>query len=117
MSEFQRYFAHVSPRTLSTVTDPIRSYPANWELMHWYDCWRKYPYPVEVAAAIVAERRSEEYRHYPCPRDPSHWHVGRGGNQANPKYRLQRAKRSYRKAVRDEIRTEIEERMRVVHDG
>ena len=110
-----RYHAHTSPRTLSTVTDPIRLYPAHWELMRWYDCWRKYPYPTDLIAALIADERPEEYRHYPCPVNPEHWHIGRGGNHADPKYRSQRAKRSYRKAVRDEIRTEIQGRQRVVH--
>lgn len=103
-----KYHAHRSPRTLTTTSDPLREYPATWELLRWYRCFRKVPYPTEIIASILAEERSSEYRHYPCPLDPTHWHIGRGGNRANPKYLVQRAKRTYRKAVRDEIWMEHE---------
>lgn len=86
-----------------TVEDHLRDYPAYWELMRWYLCWRKVPYPTEVIAALVAEGRSEEYSHYPCPLDPTHWHIGRGGGKKDHRRRLAQAKRTYRKAVRDEI--------------
>lgn len=105
-----KYHANVSPRSLSTVTDPLREYPAHWELLRWYRCWRKYPYPNEVSAFLIAEKRSEEYRHYPCPVDSTHWHIGRGRNKADPAKLSQRAKRSYRKAVRDEIWREYEQK-------
>lgn len=108
-----KYHAHRSPRTLTTTDDHLREYPHTWELLKWYKCWRKVPYPTEILAAILADERSEDYRHYPCPIDSTHWHIGRGGNQANPKYLIQRAKRCYRKAVRDEIWAEYEERNRV----
>lgn len=94
------YHAHLSPRSLTTVTDPIRQYPEHWELFRWYACWRKYPYPSEVIAALVVETRDEEYRHYPCPLEPHHWHIGRKKASGNW---LPSAKRRYRKAVRDEI--------------
>ena len=109
-----KYLTYVSPRTLSTVKDPIREYPSTWELLKWYLCWRKVPYLSEIFAAFLAEERSEEYGHYPCPVDPTHWHIGRGHNKADPRYRIQRAKRVYRKAVRDEIWAEHEERMSVL---
>jgi hypothetical protein len=98
-----KYHANVSPRSLTTVKDPLSGYPAYWELMRWYLCWRKVPYTSEIFAAIIAENRSEGYSHYPCPLDPSHWHIGRGGNKGDKKKRLAQAKRVYRKAVRDEI--------------
>ena len=108
----------MSPRALSTVQDnPLLGYPAHWELMRWYRCWRKYPYESEIHAALVAESRQEEYGHYPCPLDSQHWHVGRGGNRADPKKLTQRAKRTYRKAVRDEIWRAYEERERVVREN
>lgn len=81
----------------------MKGYPAYWELMKWYLCWRKYPYPSELTAAFVAEERAEGYRHYPCPLDPTHWHIGRGDGHKSVKHRLPQAKRTYRKAVRDEI--------------
>jgi hypothetical protein len=93
----------MSPRSLQTVVDPLRGYPDRWELMRWYRCWRKYPYPTEVIAALVAEGRSEEYAHYPCPLDPTHWHIGRGGGANSAKQQFIQAKRVFRKAVRDEI--------------
>lgn len=112
-----KYHANVSPRTLSTVNgDPLANYPKHWELLRWYKCWRKLPYPSDLIAALIAETRSEEYRHYPCPFEPTHWHIGRGGNRANPRQLLQRAKRTYRKAVRDEIWAEYEEKQRVVRE-
>ena len=98
-----KYHAHLSPRELSTVTKPLEEYPARWELMAWYVCWRKHPYAAEIHAALVAETRSEAYSHYPCPLDSTHWHIGRGGKDADPRKRLTQAKRTYRKAVRDEI--------------
>jgi hypothetical protein len=98
-----KYHPHQSPRSLTTVTDHLRGYPAYWELMKWYLCWRKVPYPTEVIAALVVEDRPEEYSHYPCPMHPDHWHIGRGGGNTDPKRRFQQAKRTYRKAVRDEI--------------
>jgi hypothetical protein len=97
------YHPQMSPRSLETVVDPLIGYPARWELMRWYTCWRKYPYPTEVIAALVAEGRRQEYAHYPCPLDPTHWHIGRGGGQNPSKKRHIQAKRVYRKAVRDEI--------------
>ena len=94
----------MSPRSLTTVKDPLSGYPAYWELMKWYFCWRKVPYPTEVIAALIVQDRSEEYSHYPCPLvDGAHWHIGRGGRNGDPKRRLAQAKRTYRKAVRDEI--------------
>lgn len=98
-----KYHANMSPRSLTTVKDPLSGYPAYWELMKWYLCWRKVPYPTEVIAALLAEARPEGYSHYLCPLDPSHWHIGRGGNKSNKKKRHAQAKRVYRKAVRDEI--------------
>lgn len=98
-----KYRPHTSPRELTTVVDPLRGYPARWELMRWYTCWRKYPYPTEVIAALIVEGRREEYAHYPCPMEPSHWHIGRGGGQNSANHRYIQAKRVYRKAVRDEI--------------
>lgn len=97
-----KYHANVSPRALSTVTDPLAGYPAYWELKWWYLCGRKYPYS-EIVAAIVAEERGSEYSHYPCPVNPEHWHIGRGGGGRTYKQQIGQAKRSYRKAVRDEI--------------
>ena len=98
-----KYHANLSPRSLTTVTDHLSGYPAYWELMKWYLCWRKYPYPTEIIAALVAEDRTEGYSHYPCPIDPTHWHIGRGHRDADKKKRHAQAKRVYRKAVRDEI--------------
>jgi hypothetical protein len=99
------YHSQVSPRTLTTIPgDPISNYPARWELMLWYRCWRKYPYPTEAIAAIAVEGKSEDYAHYPCPIDPSHWHHGRGGGGRTSKQQHIQAKRVYRKAIRDEIR-------------
>jgi hypothetical protein len=99
-----KYHANMSPRSLETVVDPLRGYPAYWELMKWYLCWRKVPYPSEVIAALIVETRSEGYSHYPCPLDPAHWHIGRGGGgPVDHSRRLSQAKRTYRKAVRDEI--------------
>lgn len=117
-----KYHPHLSPRTLTTVDNPLLGYPAYWELMKWYKCWRKYPYPSEVIAALVVETRPEAYQHYPCPLDPTHWHIGRGRNGADPRKLAQRAKRSYRKAVRDEIWREhvvrqAEERELVAQDA
>lgn len=113
------YHAQRSPRTLETVRgNPLSGYPAYWELMKWYLCWRKVPYQTEVIAALVVEERSEEYRHYPCRLDSSHWHIGRGGGGKPKKQQYAQAKRTYRKAVRDEIwrehvvRQEAEERAR-----
>lgn len=97
------YHAHTPARSLSTTSDPLRQYPEIPELLWWYKCARKYPYPSDLIACLIAETRSEEYRHYPCPVDSTHWHVGRGQNNAEKKYLVQRAKRAYRKAVRDEI--------------
>ena len=98
-----KYHPHLSPRSLVTVENPLVGYPKYWELLKWYTCWRKVPYESDAIAFLVADGRSEEYRHYPCPIHPEHWHVGRGRNQADPRKRIQRAKRTYRKAVRDEI--------------
>lgn len=98
-----RYRPEMSPSLLETaLEDPLSGYPARWELMRWYLCWRKYPYPTEAIAFLVAEGRSAEYAHYPCPLDPTHWHIGRGGGQNGSKQRYIQAKRVYRKAVRDE---------------
>lgn len=97
-----KYHAYLSPRLLTTVEDPLRNYPAGWELLRWYRCLRKYPYESEVIAALVAEVRGEEYSHYPCPINPAHWHIGRGGPPKN-KAQYSQAKRVFRKAVRDEI--------------
>lgn len=97
------YHTHLSPRSLTTVEDPLRGYPARWEMMKWYRCWRKYPYPTEVIAGLVAEARVEGYSHYPCPLDPTHWHIGRGGKQNPSNKQHIQAKRVFRKAVRDEI--------------
>ncbi len=72
-------------------------------MMKWYLCWRKYPYPSEVIAALMVETRHEGYAHYPCPLDGSHWHIGRGGGGNSSSKRLIQAKRTFRKAVRDEI--------------
>jgi hypothetical protein len=110
------YRPHTSPRALTTVKNPLSGYPAYWELMKWYLCWRKYPYPTEIIAALVVQDRPEEYSHYPCPLDPTHWHIGRGGGKQDVRRRHAQAKRVYRKAVRDEIwrnhvvRQEAEER-------
>lgn len=106
-----RYHSHVSPRSLSSLErqSPLSAYPAHWELMRWYKCWRKTPYS-EVIAALVVPDRGPEYSHYPCPFDPSHWHIGRGFNKANPKYLTARAKHTYRRAVRHEIWAEHEAR-------
>lgn len=98
-----KYHPHMSPRTLTTVKDPLVGYPAYWELNRWYLCWRKVPYPTEVIAALIVQDRPPEYSHYPCPIDSTHWHIGRGGGGKHPKHRLAQAKRTYRKAVRDEI--------------
>jgi hypothetical protein len=99
-----KYHAHVSPRSLTTIAgDPLRNYPAYWELMKWYLCWRKVPYESEIVAALLAEDRQGEYSHYPCPLDPSHWHIGRGDGTKTARQRHPQAKRVYRKAVRDEI--------------
>ncbi len=110
-----KYITYMSARDLQTPKS-VMEYPAYWELMKWYKCWRKIPYPSEVIAAIIAEERSEEYRHYPCPLYPHHWHIGRGGGLADKRKLTQRAKRSYRKAVRDEIWAEHEEKLRVVRE-
>lgn len=107
------YRPHTSARTLQTVQNPLSGYPAYWELMKWYTCWRKYPYPSEVIAALVVESRPGEYRHYPCPLDPFHWHIGRGDNTSSRNQRHTQAKRVYRKAVRDEIWREVEAKRRV----
>lgn len=61
------------------------------------------PYPSEVIAALIVQDRPPEYSHYPCPLDPVHWHIGRGGGQNTSKKRYAQAKRVFRKAVRDEI--------------
>lgn len=98
-----KYHPNMSPRSLVTVEDPLYGYPARWELMRWYLCWRKVPYLTEVIAALVVDDRPPEYSHYPCPLDPSHWHIGRGGGGNSSKRRFIQAKRVYRKAVRDEI--------------
>lgn len=98
-----KYRPHTSPRSLTTVVNPLLGYPDRWELMKWYLCWRKYPYPSEVIAALMVEVRNDEYAHYPCPLDGSHWHIGRGGGGNSSNKRLIQAKRTYRKAVRDEI--------------
>jgi hypothetical protein len=103
-----KYHANMSPRSLSTVRDHIREYPARWELLRWYKCWRKLPYPSDLIAALIAEERPG-YSHYPCPYGEPHWHIGRGGNKANPAQLTQRAKRVYRKAVRDEIWADYEQ--------
>ena len=97
------YHTHRSPTSLTTVKDPLRGYPAYWELMKWYLCWRKTPYAPEIVAAILAEERGEAYAHYPCPLDDTHWHIGRGGTPNPRKQQFQQAKRVYRRAVRDEI--------------
>lgn len=110
MAEEPRYRAYTSPRSLTTTTDHLRVYPQHWELMRWYLCWRKFPYPVEGHALLLAEGRGEEYSHYPCPKNPEHWHIGRGHNQAPKNMLTNRAKRVYRKAVRDEIWAETLER-------
>lgn len=104
----------MSPTALKTVVDPLRGYPAYWELMKWYLCWRKYPYPSEVIAALVVETRSEGYSHYPCPVDSDHWHIGRGDNSKSNRNKIPQAKRTYRKAVRDEIWQRYEENALVV---
>lgn len=109
------YHANMSPRTLSTVDRPLYEYPAHWELLRWYKCWRKLPYPTEILAFLIAEDR-EGYSHYPCPYNEPHWHIGRGGNRANPRQIGQRAKRVYRKAVRDEIWAEYEAKKSVGHE-
>lgn len=97
------YHTNMSPQSLTTAgDDPLVGYPARWELMRWYLCWRKYPYPSEIIACLVAEARPEEYAHYPCPLDPTHWHIGRGGGGNTSKKRHIQAKRVYRKAIRDE---------------
>lgn len=101
-----KYHPNMSPRSLQTVKDGdfIRHFPKYWELMKWYLCWRKVPYQSEVIAALMVETRTDDvYSHYPCPLDNSHWHIGRGGGKTDPKRRLGQAKRTYRKAVRDEI--------------
>lgn len=107
-----KYHPHRSPRTLETAPEnPLSGFPAFWELMRWYLCWRKVPYEAEIVAAILAEERNGAYSHYPCPVDPSHWHIGRGDGSKNARQRLPQAKRVYRKAVRDEIWREYEERV------
>jgi hypothetical protein len=99
-----KYHPHVSPRSLVTnAADVLSGYPARWELMRWYLCWRKFPYASEVIAALIVEDRAEGYSHYPCPLDPSHWHIGRGGGGNSSNKRYAQAKRVYRRAVRDEI--------------
>lgn len=100
-----RYHSHVSPRSLSTLDgkDPIRNYPAHWELLRWYKCWRKYPYAAEGHAALIVKERVGDYSHYPCTYDSGHWHIGRGKNRANRSGLTQRAKHTYRRAVRHEI--------------
>jgi hypothetical protein len=108
-----KYHPNMSPRSLTTVADPLKGYPAHWELMKWYLCWRKYPYPSEVISALVVEDRGDEYSHYPCPLDGQHWHIGRGGNSKPNHRKVPQAKRTYRKAVRDEIWREYEARKRV----
>lgn len=110
------YHANMSPRSLTTVSDPLKGYPAYWEIMRWYLCWRKYPYPTEVIAALIVETRGDEYSHYPCPVDKDHWHIGRGDNSKSNHHKHPQAKRTYRKAVRDEIWREYEERERVVRE-
>ncbi len=98
-----KYHANMSPRTLTTVVDPLKGYPAIWELMKWYTCWRKTPYVSEIHAVLIVEDRPDGYSHYPCPLDSLHWHIGRGGGGRTFHQRIPQAKRSYRKAVRDEI--------------
>lgn len=98
------YKPHMPASELQTVRgDRLSSYPAHWELLRWYACWRKFPYQTEAIACLVSEARGPEYAHFPCRVDSSHWHLGRGGNKADPRKLLQRAKRVYRRAVRDEI--------------
>lgn len=97
------YHAEMSPLALMTVDDPLKGYPARWELMRWYRCWRKYAYPSDVVAALLAEARPDGYAHYPCPLDSTHWHIGRGGGANPAKQQHIQAKRVYRRAVRDEI--------------
>ena len=111
-----KYHAHMDPRTLPGVIDPLLGYPRFGVLMNWYQCWRKVPYQAEIFAAILAEERAGEYRHYPCPLDPDHWHIGRGHGGRRRKDQLPQAKRVYRKAVRDEIIREHEMRRRVVRE-
>ena len=97
-----KYQPYTSPRTLG-VKDPIRHYPEIRVLMDWYLCTRKYPYPSEVIAAIMAEERDETYGHFLCTVDPTHWHIGRGGNHTTYRQKIVQAKRVFRKSVRDEI--------------
>lgn len=108
-----KYRPHTSPSLLETAAT-VWDYPARWELLLWYRCLRKYPYPSDVIAAIMAGERSKEYSHYPCRVSPEHWHIGRGHNKADPSKLLSRAKRSYRKAVRDEVIERHERKQRVV---
>lgn len=109
-----KYHPNLSARSLTTTDNHLTQYPAHWELLRWYRCWRKYPYPSDVIAALMVEMRTDGYAHYPCPVDPTHWHIGRGGNGADPRKLLQRAKRSYRKAVRDELWREYERKQALV---
>lgn len=89
----------------------MSGYPAYWELMKWYLCWRKVPYSTEIIATLLAETRGEEYSAYPCPLDAHHWHIGRGGGGKTNRERISQAKRTYRKAVRDEIwRSHVEQK-------
>lgn len=98
-----KYHPNTAPSTLSTIEGDITvGYPRNWELRKWYLCWRKYPYPSEVVAALMSEER-EGYRHYPCPLGHPHWHLGRGAGSRPWHQQIAQAKRTYRKAVRDEI--------------
>lgn len=97
------YKAFTSPFTLTTTEDHLRAYPKHGELMRWYLCLRKYPYAQETHAALVVFEKGEEYSHFPCQIDPTHWHIGRGHGKAPRNMLTQRAKRRFRKAVRDEI--------------
>lgn len=96
-------------RDLPNHQHPLLGYPPFGVLMDWYQCGRKVPYEAEIHAAILAEERQGEYRHYPCPLDAFHWHIGRGAGGRRRRDQLPQAKRVYRKAVRDEIRREYEE--------
>lgn len=97
-----KYRPYTSPRSLG-VQDPIREYPPLPVLMQWYLCTRKYPYPTEAIAALIVDDRDETYGHYLCTVDPTHWHLGRGGNHTTMRQKITQAKRVFRKAVRDEI--------------
>lgn len=112
-----KYKAEVDPRQLSTVTDPLRGYPEIWELLLWYRCWRKYPYPSEVIAALVVQDRRDDYHHYPCPLGGEHWHIGRGSGGKRVRDLIAGAKRRYRKSVRDEILADYERRQRVEEEA